>query len=82
MTPALKNGDKMACIEKVVHGALAFKWNYSIAMYVMGSCPSLLSFSKFFNLAWPSISKPTILFQEGYFIVHCFNEEDFNSIKN
>ena len=83
VAPCVNNGVVKAVVDKDEIRALKARWDYIVAMFIVGFQPNLVTFNRFVGKHWPSIAKLNIiLHQDGYYLVQCSSDDDVRLIVN
>lgn len=76
VAPCVNNGVVKDAVDKDEIRVLKPRWNFTMAMFIIGFQLNFMSFNRFVSLHWPSLTKfNTILHRDGYYLVQCSSDD-------
>lgn len=79
--PTVREGRNVAKLDRMDVEKMSKAWEWYVAMFVVGSTPTIDLLHKFISLDWEDIAKPTIvLHEQGFFVVRFRSEDDYNVV--
>ncbi|XP_056693089.1 uncharacterized protein [Spinacia oleracea] len=81
VAPLVKEGKKLAQLQKNEVDDMTRKWLAAIVLYVVGDTPTIAAIKRFISANWVNIGTPNVfLHDDGYFIIQFDSVDDRNSV--
>ncbi|XP_056689965.1 uncharacterized protein [Spinacia oleracea] len=81
VAPVVKDGKKVAQLQKFEVDAMTRKWISALVLYVVGDTPTIASIKRYITANWTHVGTPNVfLHDDGYFIIQFDSVDDRNTI--